>query len=90
MFVVLATVVMADDPRTSGAPISFTLPKPGRVSMAVYDKDGVQVRTLRNAEPLAAGAHTAYWTDWAVRGNRCLRASTHGSCFNLRDFRRNT
>ena len=61
MLIALATVVMADESRTSGLPISFSIEKPGRVSLAIYDKDGVQVRTLRNAEPLAAGTHTVHW-----------------------------
>ena len=41
--------------------IPFTLDKPGRVSLAIYDKDGIQVRTLRNAEPLEAGKHEIVW-----------------------------
>ena len=41
--------------------IPFTLDKPGNVSLAIYDKDGIQVRTLRNAEPLEAGKHEIVW-----------------------------
>jgi hypothetical protein len=43
------------------ADIAFALDKPGRVSLAVYDTKGIQVRTLRNAEPLEAGKHTIAW-----------------------------
>jgi hypothetical protein len=46
---------------THAADIPFTLDKPGNVSLAVYDKDGIQVRTLRNAEPLEAGKHQIVW-----------------------------
>jgi len=45
----------------TAAEISFTLDKPSNVSVAVYNKDGIQVRTLRNAEPLAAGKHQVLW-----------------------------
>ena len=68
MLIALATVVMADDPRTSRLPIAFTLEKPGRVSLAIYDREGVQVRTLRNAEPLVTGAHTVYWDGLGSEG----------------------
>jgi hypothetical protein len=61
MLIAWATVVMADEPRTGDLPISFTLEKPGNVSAAIYDKNGIQVRTLRNAEPLAAGKHEIAW-----------------------------
>ena len=50
----LATASLAAD-------IAFTLDKPGRVSLAIYDTKGIQVRTLRNAEPLEAGKHTIVW-----------------------------
>ena len=43
------------------ADIPFTLEKPGNVSAAIYDAQGRQVRTLRNAEPLDAGKHTIVW-----------------------------
>lgn len=41
--------------------IPFTLQKPGNVSLALYDKAGNQVRTLRTAEPLEAGSHKVDW-----------------------------
>lgn len=46
---------------TYAVDIPFTLPTPGNVSLAIYDNDGIQVRTLRNAEPLAAGKHEIVW-----------------------------
>jgi hypothetical protein len=41
--------------------IRYTLREPGRVSLALYDQDGIQVRTLRKAEPQAAGKHAIVW-----------------------------
>lgn len=41
--------------------ISYTLPKDGRVSLAVYNAQGQMVRTLRNAEPQKAGKQTVIW-----------------------------
>ena len=41
--------------------ISYTLPRAGNVSLAVYDCQGQQVRTLLAGEKQAAGAHTAEW-----------------------------
>ena len=48
-----------DAPR--GIPIAYTLAKAGRISLAVYDAHGRQIRTLRNAEQQAAGAQTVMW-----------------------------
>lgn len=41
--------------------IPFNLDNPGNVSLAVYDTNGIQVRTLRSAEPLEAGKHQILW-----------------------------
>lgn len=41
--------------------IAYTLPKDGRVSLAVYDSEGRMVRTLRNAEPQKAGPQVVNW-----------------------------
>ncbi|MEI6518642.1 MAG: FlgD immunoglobulin-like domain containing protein [bacterium] len=41
--------------------IHYELRESGRVSLAIYDKDGIQVRTLRNAESQAAGKHEIAW-----------------------------
>lgn len=57
MLAMVATVATV----ATAAEIAFTLEQPGQVSVAVYDQNGIQVRTLRNAEPLAAGPHTLAW-----------------------------
>ncbi|MCY2991147.1 MAG: hypothetical protein NTY19_25205 [Planctomycetota bacterium] len=61
MLVTLATVVMADEPRTSGLPTSFTVEQPGRVSVAVYDSQGRLLRELLHAVPMAAGKQSMIW-----------------------------
>ena len=43
------------------ADISYSLPRAGKVSLAVYDAQGRQVRTLMAGEAQAAGKHTAEW-----------------------------
>lgn len=67
LLMALATIGRADKPRTDAIsvaqqhPVSFVLEKPGNVSVAIYDQRGIQVRTLRHAEPLAAGKHEIVW-----------------------------
>lgn len=39
----------------------YTLPTDGKVSLAIYDGAGRQIRTLLNAEPQTAGRHTLAW-----------------------------
>src|SRR5690348_8607702 len=48
---------------TASEPVSirYQLAQPCRVSLAIYDKDGIQIRTLRNAEPQSAGEHAIVW-----------------------------
>ncbi|MFM9196201.1 MAG: FlgD immunoglobulin-like domain containing protein [Planctomycetia bacterium] len=48
-------------PALAAAPIRYSLDAPGRVSLALYDQNGIQVRTLRNAEPQPAGPHEIAW-----------------------------
>jgi len=43
------------------ATIDFSLPEPGRVSLAVYDAGGGQVRTLLNAARREKGRHVVAW-----------------------------
>ena len=69
MLVALATVVMADEPRAGGLPISFTIEKPGNVSAAVYDSDGRLVRELLHAVPMAAGKQSLIWDGLDRDGN---------------------
>lgn len=58
---IIAFLLAASSTAIQAVDIPFTLEKPGNVSLAVYDKDGIQVRTLRNAEPLGAGKHEVAW-----------------------------
>lgn len=41
--------------------IHYTLPKEGRISLAIYNADGQMVRTLRSAEPQKAGEQKVTW-----------------------------
>jgi hypothetical protein len=42
-------------------PITFTAPGPGFVSLALYDQDGVLVRSLLYAEPVEKGSRVVPW-----------------------------
>jgi len=42
-------------------PISFTLEKPGKVSLAIYNNDGKLIRTGLGAQPYPAGSQTWLW-----------------------------
>lgn len=61
MQIALATVVMADEPPAGGVPISFSVENPGQVSVAVYDQQGRQVRSLLYGEQRAAGEYSLSW-----------------------------
>lgn len=54
------TAPLAAEPSVD-ASIGYEVPKAGRVSLAVYDKDGRMVRTLHTGTPHAAGKHAATW-----------------------------
>ena len=41
--------------------IPFFVPRDGRTSLAIYDKEGRMVRTLFTGKPLATGKHRATW-----------------------------
>ena len=58
------------------AEIAYTLPADGRVSLAVYDAAGRQVRTLLQAEPQKAGRRTLGW-DGLDREGRPLPAGRY-------------
>ena len=49
--------------------IGYTLPRAGKVSLAVYDAQGRQVRTLLAGESLAAGKHELNWDGLDRLGN---------------------
>lgn len=44
-----------------GTAITFTLPDVRRVSLAIYDARGRQIRTLKSGAPYEAGTHTIMW-----------------------------
>ena len=54
---------------SGGASISMKLAAPGKVSLAVYDAQGRQLRTLLSARPLTAGQHTIAWDGLDRDGN---------------------
>ncbi len=54
--------VGADRPWSEGPiPIRFRLDRPGYVTVAIDDADGVRVRNLLAEEKFEAGEHTVYW-----------------------------
>lgn len=67
--VALATALVACCALWAGTPITYTLPTAGNVSLAVYDAQGRQVRTLLSGARQEAGAHTMSWDglDWMGR-----------------------
>jgi hypothetical protein len=83
---IAATILLALCGRSVAhvAEIPFTLDKPGNVSVAIYDAEGRQVRTLLRAKPLSAGRHTVIWdgldrNGTALKGNFQWRlASSQG------------
>ncbi|MFM7290495.1 MAG: PA14 domain-containing protein [Planctomycetia bacterium] len=68
MLLALAACFGADEPRAGGLPIAFSIEKPGRVSVGVFDRQGVLVRTLCNARPMEAGAHILHWDGLDLEG----------------------
>ena len=67
----LAFFVLLDATAFSSEPVAiqYRLREPGRISLAIYDKDGIQVRTLRNAEPQTASRHSIAWDGLDQDGN---------------------
>lgn len=82
--VVLIAGLLAAPPHTPtpaaetvpGATVAYAVPKAGRVSLAVYDRDGRMVRTLHAGTPHAAGKHAAAW-DGLDRYGRPLPAGEY-------------
>ncbi len=56
----LALVLRSRSPARAGAAFEIALPRPARVTLAVFDAGGRRVRTLL-AGALAAGTHTVAW-----------------------------
>jgi hypothetical protein len=65
------TLILSQAAQLVAAPVSipFTVPKDGRVSLAIYDKEGRIVRTLLTGKPLAKGQHSASWDGLDRYGN---------------------
>lgn len=53
---------------SGGSLIKYTLPVAGRVSLAIYNEAGVQVRTLASGVPQPAGANSWYWDGLNSKG----------------------
>ncbi len=68
-------VAARPSPFRTSAGITFGLPAPGPVFLAIYDPSGRRVRTLLDG-PLAAGAHEARWDGTDVAG-RAVPAGTY-------------
>jgi mannan endo-1,4-beta-mannosidase len=56
--------------------IPFQIPRDGRASLALYDREGQMVRTLLTGRPLAKGAHTLTW-DGVDRYGRAVPAGDY-------------
>ncbi len=66
----IAAILVAQLPLRAQTPsISYTLPRAGKVSLAVYDATGRQVRTLLAGESQTAGKHSAEWDGLDRLGN---------------------
>jgi len=59
--VAIAVAITLGSKGWCGEPITYRLAEEGRVSMAVFDAAGVQVRTLMSAVPHVAGEHACLW-----------------------------
>jgi hypothetical protein len=71
-----AAAVPGRPPAPAGATIDYEVPAAGRVSLAVYDREGRLVRTLLTGKPHAEGRHTAAW-DGLDRYGRPLPAGEY-------------
>ncbi len=54
-----------------GIPFSYELKRDGNVSIGIFSKDGVLLRTITNAAPMKAGRHTTVW-DGLDRNGRAV------------------
>ena len=66
LFLSLAAVALAADSETVSSakvslPVRFTAPGKGLVSLAIYDANGVLVRSLLSAQAVEAGRQTVTW-----------------------------
>ena len=58
---IFTVMLLACAVQAAPLPVTFTLEKAGNVSLAVYDAQGRQLRTLLNAVPYPAGRHSVSW-----------------------------
>src|SRR5690349_14135628 len=73
----LAVVVAAaGSARAATYAIDYKLPHAGKVSLAVYGRDGAMVRELLRAVPQGAGNHTLIW-DGLDRAGRGVSPGTY-------------
>ena len=64
MLLITTTHLIADE-----VSIPFTVPKDGRVSLALYDTGDRMVRTLLTGKPMAKGKHSVIWNGLDRYGN---------------------
>ena len=63
-------------PRQQGLPVKFTMPQPGRVTIAINDSSGIRARNLIADVEKPKGSHTVYW-DGLDDDGRVLPAGTY-------------
>lgn len=68
-------LTVAPNPFNPTTTMSFTLPAPGHVQMAIHDARGREIRRLIDG-PYAAGSHTAIWTG-SDDGGRALPSGVY-------------
>ena len=67
--VILLSLLFVSQALLAEVSIPYTVPKGGRVSLAVYDNDGRMVRSLLTGKALAKGRYTATWDGLDRYGN---------------------
>jgi hypothetical protein len=70
-----ALAAAAPNPFRTVTAIGFSLPRPGRVSLKIYDLSGRMVRTLQDG-PLTAGRHVRVW-DRRGEGGGLMRSGVY-------------
>ena len=66
----LALAVSPNPVAGGSAKVDFTLSRPGRASLAVYDLFGARVRQLMDSNAIGAGEHHAAWDGTSTSGAR--------------------
>ena len=65
---VVALLIGTSEVLYAQSPITYTLPKAGKVSLAIYNKEGRMVREILRFSPQAAGKHTVHWDGFDREG----------------------